>query len=42
MFLTEICSNFRFEVKDNWANVDVITEDDELEALRFNHYLTKR
>ena len=36
VFLTEICSNFRFEVKDNWANVDVITEDDELEALRLH------
>ena len=34
VFLTEICSNFRFEVKDNWSNLDVITVDDELEALR--------
>ena len=35
VFLTEVCSNFRFEVKDNWQNVDVITVEDELEALRF-------
>ena len=34
VFLTDICCNFRFEVKDNWANVEIITVDDELEALR--------
>ena len=33
VFLTEICSNFKFEVKNNWSNLDEITVDDELEAL---------
>jgi len=33
IFLTAICTNFKFEVKNNWNDLDVITIDDELEAL---------
>ena len=33
-FLTEVCQNFRFEVNENWSNLDIITVEDELEALR--------
>ena len=35
VFLTEICKDFEFDMKDNWENVTVITIDDKLEALKY-------
>ena len=34
VFLTEICKDFQFDMKDNWENVTIITIDDKLEALK--------
>ena len=34
VFLTEICKDFEFDMKDNWENVTVITIEDKLEALK--------
>ena len=35
VFLTEICKDFEFDMKDNWENVTVITIEDKLEALKY-------
>ena len=35
VFLTEICKDFQFDMKENWENVTVITIDDKLEALKY-------
>ena len=37
VFLTEICKDFEFDMKDNWENVTVITIDDKLEALKYTN-----
>ena len=34
IFLTEVCKDFQFDMRENWENVTVITIDDKLEALR--------
>ena len=35
VFLTEICKDFEFDMKDNWENVMVITIEDKLESLKY-------
>ena len=36
VFLTEVCKDFQFDMRENWENVTVITIDDKLEALEYN------
>ena len=38
VFLTVICKDFEFDMKDNWENVTVITIDDKLEALKYGYF----
>ena len=34
IFLSDICKDFQFDMRENWENVTVITIDDKLEALK--------
>ena len=39
VFLTEVCKDFQFDMRENWENVTVITIADKLEALKYSKIL---